>query len=69
MDIEETQQAFLRASDTFTARICPCGEPMKPELISVTMFSDILPRYTVGWLCPFYLHKNHSKLVKANNDD
>lgn len=58
MDIEETRNAYERATQVFTAPRCElCHHPKEPELINVTVFEDQLPKWVVGWQCPnTFLH-------------
>lgn len=69
MDIQETRNAYERATQTFTAKVCACGEPMQPELLNITIFNDTLPRWTIGWLCPYYLQATHNTRMKDNKND
>lgn len=70
MDIEETRNAYQRATQTFTAPRCEtCHHPKEPELINVTAFEDQLPQWVIGWQCHnTYLHKQINKREKAKQD-
>jgi hypothetical protein len=51
---------------TFTAPVCViCAYPEEPELVNVTLFEDVLPRWTIGWQCPnMYIHVRMKMEVK-----